>query len=231
MASYNGEKYIRSQIDSILTCLSETDELIVSDDNSTDRTREIVREYAQKHPQTVRLLNGPGKGLLKNFENALSAARGDIIFFADQDDIWTEDKIRRTLSAFEENPSCAAIVHDAQFVDADDRAVDETFFRLRKSRTGMFKNWVRNSYVGCCMAFRKEVAEQALPFPDKVEMHDWWVGLVVEKFFRAAFIPDRLIRYRRHDSNVTDFKHHSPKKMLLNRWYLWREIRKRKKHS
>ena len=96
MAAYKGEKYIASQINSILSQLSDKDELIVSDDEPSGDTERIVKEFAKNDPR-VRYIEGPSKGVIKNFENAIKAATGDVIFLSDQDDIWCEGKVEKVL--------------------------------------------------------------------------------------------------------------------------------------
>ena len=99
MATYNGEKYIEKQLDSILKNLTNEDELIISDDGSTDNTIDILNKYAKKYKQIV-LLEGPRKGVIKNFEYALKYAKKDIIFLSDQDDEWEQDKVEKVIREF-----------------------------------------------------------------------------------------------------------------------------------
>ena len=94
MAAYNGELYIAQQLDSILNNIKINDEVIISDDGSSDRTREIIRDYIVKDNR-IKLVDGPQKGVVKNFENALEYANGEIIFLCDQDDVWKDNKIEK----------------------------------------------------------------------------------------------------------------------------------------
>ena len=104
MATYNGEKYIKDQLDSILVQLGKDDEIIISDDKSTDQTTEIIKKYI-KEDSRIKLLEGPQKGFVKNFENALLNCSNEIIFLCDQDDIWLENKKEKVLEKKNE-PSC-----------------------------------------------------------------------------------------------------------------------------
>lgn len=225
MATYNGEKYIKKQLDSILKNITDDDELIISDDGSSDRTLNILNLYAQKNKQ-ITILKGPGKGVVKNFENALTKAKGSIIFFADQDDEWEKNKVEIVIQQFN-NPKTLAVVHDAIIVDANENKLYDSLFQIRNSKEGLVKNLVKNSYVGCCMAVRKELLQLALPFPENIEMHDWWLGLISDCNNGSFFLNDKLIKYRRHDNNVSGMHHYSLKKMIKNRIRLVDELNKR----
>lgn len=200
LASYNGEDFIAKQLDSILEQLSDQDELIISDDGSSDGTISIISRFNDKR---IRLLHHSGeKETLKNFENALNHARGNIIFLADQDDIWVKEKIT-TMTGYLADYDL--VVSDCSIIDSNGNTVVDSFYELRKSGPGIAKNILRNTYIGCCMAFRRSLLEKAAPLPDNVPMHDWWIGLVAEMFGTSFFCPEKLVRYRRHDKNKTPF--------------------------
>lgn len=214
MATYNGEKYIKEQIDSILSNMNESDELIISDDGSTDTTIEIIKSY-QDH--RFRLLEGPKKGVKQNFANGISNAKGEYIFLADQDDIWLNGKIDILLNIFDER-NCSLVIHDCIVTDDNLNTVIDSFFRLRKSGNGMIKNIIKNSYIGCCMCFKKELVKYILPIPENIEMHDQWIGILAEtKGSGSVFVNNKLIQYRRHEKNVSSMKHYKVSRMLMNR--------------
>jgi len=198
MATYNGESYIKEQIQSILPQLKDGDELIVSDDGSTDNTLEIVFSFESLK---IRVLQGPQNGLIKNFENAINAAKGDYIFLCDQDDIWLENKVNVFKTAFENGADL--IVSDCRVVDANAKIINESFFSLRNSRLGFLPNLLRNGFLGCCMAFKAELKPKILPFPKNIPMHDWWIGLVASLYGEVVFINQPLILYRRHGNNAS----------------------------
>lgn len=226
MATYNGELYIRQQLDSILLCLGERDELVVSDDGSTDATIEIVKSYVFKD-RRVKLVNGPHRGVVANFSSLISLAKGDLIFLADQDDIWRADKVSTVKAAFE-TEGATLVTHNARIVDSEGVPNGDSLFNLRGSRAGLLKNIVKNSYVGCCMAFKSGLVNSILPIPDNVEMHDWWIGLVGEMVSRPVFIDDELIDYRRHSANVSQMHHHPLPRMVANRGVLVAEMARRR---
>ncbi|MDD3453716.1 MAG: glycosyltransferase family 2 protein [Bacilli bacterium] len=217
MATYNGEKYIKEQIDSILINLTEEDEIIISDDGSTDKTIEIIKNYNDKR---IKLINGPKKGVKQNFSNAIKNSNGKYIFLSDQDDIWKKNKIEKTLNIFKQN-KCSVIVHDAVVVNSNLEVMNESFFNLRNSKKGIIKNIYKNSYIGCCMAFKSDIKKNILPIPNSIEMHDQWIGLIGEiKGNGSIFIEDKLIKYRRHDNNVSMLSPYSIPKRIKNRLIL-----------
>lgn len=224
VATYNGEKYIEEQLNSILKQLSEYDEVVISDDGSTDHTIPIIKELQLRYPN-IRLLNGPKKGVIKNFETAIADAKGDIIFLSDQDDIWMDNKVEEVLPLFDD-PHHLVVVHDAIIVDADANELEPSLYMRRNSKSGLIKNLAKNSYVGCCMAFRSSMRNVVLPFPENIEMHDWWIGLLSEMKRGSVFIADKLIKYRRHGENVSSFHHYSIGKMIRNRVYFILQLSK-----
>ena len=169
MAYYNGAKYIDEQIRSILANMEDTDELIISVDDASDGSETILQNWAQNDPR-IRIIKGPGKGVVKNFENAFRHCRGDIIFLSDQDDVWKKNKMIKIQQAFED-PKVMAVVHDAQIVDEKLSSLNETTFEWRDSKAGFWKNMKKNSYIGCCMAVRRSALKRILPIPDNIWIH------------------------------------------------------------
>ena len=173
MAYYNGGMYIEEQMDTILTQLSEQDEVIVSVDGASDGSKPLLLKMAEEDKR-IHVIKGPGKGVVKNFENAIRHCSGEIIYLSDQDDIWKPDK-------------------------------------------GILKNLIKNSYVGCCMAFRRELIPVICPIPKEMYMHDYWIGTAAEYMGEVCFIKEPLIDYRRHSSNVTQMTHGSMSFMIKKR--------------
>ena len=199
MASYNGQMFIDEQICSIINQLSHEDELIISDDGSNDLTLDIINGYIANDIR-IKLINGPQTGLVANFDNVLKHAQGEYIFLADQDDVWECNKVSVFLEYLQNN---MLVVSDCSVNDESLNVINESFFSLNSSKSGFVKNLFKNSYLGCCMAFRKELLKDILPFPLKIPMHDWWIGLVAESRYSVKFIPERLIKYRRHGGNAS----------------------------
>ncbi len=204
LAAYKGEKYIGEQIKSILSQLPPDGEIIVSDDKPGGETMQAVIAAADGDCR-VKYIEGPGKGVCANFENALRTCSGDIIFLSDQDDVWLPQKINSVMKEFENGAD--VVLHDAFVTDSALEITEESFFRVHSSKSGFAANLIKNSFVGCCMAFTKDVAEMCLPFPDDLPMHDWWIALLaIKKHKKVVLLPEQLIYWRRHENTVTGKK-------------------------
>lgn len=200
IATYNGSAYIRQQLESILSQLPENAEVVVADDGSTDGTLDVIAAVGDGR---VRILpQSEHLGPTYNFERALREAKGDVIFLSDQDDFWIPGKVPQMLSALENS---VLAVHDANFMDGDGEPIATlgTMWKERPYKSGVFANWLKNTYTGCCMAFRRELLEKALPFPKNLPMHDQWLGLMAERYFKVAEVNKPLIQYRIHEKNAT----------------------------
>lgn len=224
LAAYNGEKYINEQLDSILKNLSDQDEVIISDDGSTDQTRKIVLSYVEKDTR-VRLVDGPKQGIIANFEHAMKSCQGDYIFLADQDDIWMPDKVEKVMQVFERE-KVLLVIHDARVMNEQlDQVMMSSFFEYRGSGAGAFKNFYKNTYMGCCMAMKRTVTEKIFPIPRDVPMHDQWIGILSDHYFgKSFFLKEQLLLYRRHEENASDFTHHTLLQMIKLRILLGRRL-------
>ena len=200
MATYNGEEYIKEQLESILKQLEDKDELIISDDNSTDTTLKIIENFQDKRIKVF--LNKKEKGYTKNFENALEKSNGDIIFLSDQDDVWMDNKVKLCLDALN---SFDFVVHDGEMVDGSLNTINCSVFKYRNVKQGFIPNFTQIKYLGCCMVFKKAVLEKSLPFPNNqfYVTHDSWLSLVAEAYFAVQLISVPLIKYRRHGNNTS----------------------------
>lgn len=217
MATYNGEKFIKQQIDSILMQLSLEDELVISDDGSKDFTISIIEKYMKNDPR-VKLIFNNENGVISNFDNAISHTNNELIFLSDQDDIWKENKVATIKEYYQQNPDIQMIMSDITVVDDQLNPTINSFYDYRGSKVGVLKNIIKNSYIGCAMTFRKELKSKILPIPRNVPMHDMWIGLVADSSKSALLIPEQLIYYRRHDSTVTSVENNSSLREKL----IWR---------
>lgn len=227
IATFNGEKYIEKQIKSILSQLDDNDEIIISDDYSTDNTLEIIKNIDDNR---IKIYFNPNqKGYTSNFENSLSHATGDIIFLSDQDDIWEKNKVEKSLEYLLKYD---IVISDAQIIDVNGNIIENSYYKVRKMPKLIGLNIIRFSGLGCCMCFKKKLLKKALPFPprQKLATHDNWLFLIGAIFFHAVIIPDKLISYRRHDSNASTggIKHKINLLFMLKyRVYLFYNILKR----
>jgi len=197
MATYNGEQFLDEQILSILKQLSPDDELIISDDGSTDKTIGIIEKFSDPR---IKLFKANFHSPILNFQNALKHSNNEIIFLADQDDIWLDNKVVKFLPLFEEYD---LIVSDCSLIDENGKIISDSFFALNNSGPGLIKNIYRNGFLGCCMAFNRNILNHALPFPRDIAMHDIWIGLIAETYGKTHFLPEKLLLYRRHGFNAS----------------------------
>ena len=205
MATFNGERFIKEQIESILIQLGSDDELIISDDNSTDATIAIIGKFVDDR---IRLITNQGvKSVTYNFENALRNSSGDLIFLSDQDDVWFPKKIetmKHHLSKYD------LVMSNCNFIDEKGESMNCSFFDKFHSGPGVLKNFLKNTFLGNCMAFRRSVLDRALPFPFEIHRatqyqiyQDVWLGLLANSLFNVVFIPEKLSGFRRHLNNAS----------------------------
>lgn len=215
MATYNGQLFIKSQLTSILKQLASEDEVVIVDDVSTDNTLDIIEGFKDTR---IRVFRNPGNlGVVKTFENALSKASGDIIYLSDQDDVWLDNKVDKIISVFEANPDITLVLSDAQLIDSNGDLISHSFFSgVGGFRAGAVRNIVSNRYLGCTMAFKRNMLHYFLPIPHDIPMHDMWIGILNNVFGKVSFINEPLIQYRRHSHNATSLKHANFSQML--RW-------------
>jgi len=204
MAAWNGERYIRQQLRSILDQLQADDEVILVDDASIDNTRECVR--ALNDPRVRLIVNDRNCGVTQTFERALHHASGELIFLSDQDDLWEPNKVAVTLSAFRQYPEFRMVVSDASIIDEEGELIAPSYFAARGAFSdGVITNLLRGKYLGCVMAFRSSLIAEIFPFPHTARVfHDIWIGLRNRlSGGKAIFIEAPLVRYRRHNANLT----------------------------
>lgn len=199
IATYNGERFVREQIDSVLCQLSSGDEIIVSDDGSTDETLALINGIGDKR---IRIIEGPRKhSPILNFENALKEAKGEYVFLADQDDVWKPNKVEVCMKWLQKYD---CVVSDAEVTDSSLNQLYPSLYEVMHMKEGRIYNTIwKNGYTGCCMAFMRNVLEASLPFPKDIPMHDIWIGNVAAYKYSVKFIPDKLILFRRHNDTVS----------------------------
>lgn len=199
MATYNGAKYLREQVDSILMQLGEEDELIVSDDGSTDDTIEILEGYNDNRIHIF--YNNNRTGVVGNFEYALCQASGEYIFLADQDDVWINNKVEKCVAVLQ---NADLVVTDCYVTDSNLNIIEPSFFRSRGSRKGFWKNLFKNSYLGACVAFRADLLRIVMPIPPNLPVyHEGWIASLADITGEVIFSDFKGIFFRRHENNTS----------------------------
>lgn len=218
MCTYNGAEHIAAQIESIFNQSRLPDELIVSDDCSTDNTIECLQRIAKSAPLPMRVLQGRGRaGVTRNFERAINACTGSVIALADQDDVWATEKIQSMLAAFDANPGCGYVFSDAKLIDSSGESLgDATLWRM----VG-FEGWRRQRYeeneqlpvmlrggsfvYGMALAFRSHLRELLLPIAATSAdcTHDTWIATLLSAAGHPGIaLPKTLVAYRQHARQV-----------------------------
>ncbi len=201
MATYNGEKYLSEQLDSILVQTHAIDEVVVVDDCSSDATQAILFQYVSSYPQIKVVQNQSNLGVVKTFEKALSYCTHEFILLCDQDDVWLENKVEVLLKSIGNN----LLIHsDAQLVDSNLQSIASSLSAKNKdvTRSSFVELLLTNQVTGCTVMIRKELLEFALPIPDGTYMHDYHLTLVAAYFKRIGYVHHALTKYRQHGGNV-----------------------------
>jgi len=214
LASYNGEKYIAEQIDSILNQDYQHFTLTVRDDGSTDRTLSIVTEFASRYPQKIRVLanNGEkGLGASLNFGRLLDAVDGSYFMFCDQDDVWFRDKISRSVEAITGLETQGGkdvpllVFSDLEVTDNKLNVLHPSFWELRKLDPAMafsYEELIANNVIaGCTILFNRAARQLALPIPANRFLHDQWIGFHVAYYGKLSFLKEPTLFYRQHEKN------------------------------
>lgn len=211
MASYNGEKYIKEQMDSIFLGEGQEFMLHVYDDGSTDGTREILREYKEEYPNRLILhFNRENKGVIRNFLEGFKNTKSDYVMFCDQDDVWLPGKLKRTLEYMKycegkKGKDCPITVFtDAIVVDESLKRISPSFqemSRYRVERRSLSGLLMENKLMGCTMMMNKGVREYVTKLPEHARMHDWWIGLVTAAFGYIGYLKEPSMLYRQHGEN------------------------------
>ena len=185
MATYNGEKYLKEQIESILNQTHKDFRLIISDDCSRDSTREILSKYAKKDKRIKIYKQEKNLGYVKNFEFLLSKVENEYYMFSDQDDVWLPDKVKKSLETLIETNSDLAF-SDLVVVDEKLDVIKESFLqycglteRVKKEQK-YDTYYLHNSIAGCTIIGRKSMIDKIIPMPEntKFVIHDYWMGLI-----------------------------------------------------
>lgn len=212
LATYNGERYIKEQIDSILQNSYKNWTLEICDDGSTDGTLVCVREYMKKYPDKIFLhVNEPRLGVTKNFLAGVQRTKGDYIMFCDQDDVWMPEKIACTLNHIKAREQLygkeipVATFTDTRLADEQLQEFHPSFFQynaLDTNKTDLAHMLMENKVIGCTTMFNRALAEKIKVLPEHARYHDWWVGLLAASMGDLSFYKQATMLYRQHTQNV-----------------------------
>ena len=217
LATYNGSSYIEQQIESILHQTKSVDEIVICDDCSTDDTISILQSYQQKYPNLFKIMqNEKQLGCAKNFEKAISNANGDIIFIADQDDVWNEDKVEKMMDLLSSS-NAKGCFSDSSIVDAKLLSLGTSHLQIRGFSKGSFDSSKIKLRKYLLPLFLKRVPPAAhdmaitadaksiiLPFPNLPNCHDTWIGLCLVALDGWAFTNEELTLFRQHNNNASN---------------------------
>jgi glycosyltransferase involved in cell wall biosynthesis len=213
LATYNGEKYIKEQLESLLA-QSERDFVVnICDDCSTDRTVEILRHYVKRYPDRIKLIvNEKNSGSAAfSFFKLLHRAKGDYVMFCDQDDVWLEDKVKLSLEKIKEaereyGSNIPILLHtDLTVVDEGLNVKARSMFALQhldSEKIAVNNLAVQNIVTGCTMMLNRALADRLTHIPVSVPVHDWWIALYTACCGKIVFCDEPTLLYRQHSSNV-----------------------------
>ena len=211
LCTYNGEIFLRQQIDSILNQNLPVSEIVVCDDGSTDGTIEILEDYRKRNPEIFRIYrNDANLRSVKNFEKAISLCENEIIFLSDQDDVWLPEKVEAYCSYFQEHPETEVIASNGFGIDDEGNLLDAYsvwdlpgFFKEKNMPVNYFKMiaYCGNIVTGATIGMRKSFVPETLPFPVVKDFyHDEWIGLIAASRNKLHFFDERYFKYRIHEN-------------------------------
>lgn len=216
LATYNGENYLVEQLESILSQSYSNFRLLISDDCSTDGTRKILEEYKEKDNRIQLFFQGNNLGVIKNFEYLLKKVESKYYMLSDQDDIWKNNKIERTVEKLE-NSESDLVYTDLEVVDENLNVTYKSYWKLKGiySKVKKYNNfeslYLNNFITGCTIISKKEFIDDILPLPNtsKFVLHDYWIALIISQKGKITYIEEPLIKYRQHKNNKIGSKKQS----------------------
>lgn len=216
LATYNGSEFLKKQVDSILNQDYPIDEIVVMDDNSTDNTKEILQNYSEQFPGKFNIHHNEKRlGPTENFRVGASFCKNDFVAFADQDDIWLNEKISAQVKEIKwmeaKFPNLPLVVfHDLTLIDRDEQILDTSFWNYRKFKPnaiGFKEILAGNVITGCTVLMNRKMLDEFVKMSsDKVILHDYWIALLGYGLFKYSALEKPLMLYRNHGNSVTDKK-------------------------
>lgn len=208
LATYNGEKFVKEQIESILNQTYENFNLIISDDASTDNTLNILEEYEKKDTRIKVFKKEKNKGLIDNFEFLLKNVTSDYFMFSDQDDIWKKDKIEKSINKLKEESS-GLVYTDLEIVDEKLNVIYPSYWKYKQIYKKIIKYnnfealYLNNFVTGCTILAKSKYIKDILPLPrnSKFVLHDYWTALIISAKDKISYVEESTIQYRQHKNN------------------------------
>lgn len=212
LATYNGERYLAEQLESLLSQSEKNIRILIRDDGSTDGTRGILEDYAQKYPEKIRVICDQIRcgGPTPNFMELVKHAAGEYIMFCDQDDVWKKEKVRRTLQVMTEkeetrSTDCPLLVF-SDYIVADAALnpvpIREKQLQVYGHRTDFRHLLVQNYVTGCTVMMNRAAYRLMGDYDPRIRMHDWWAAQYVSAIGEVVHLPEKLMYYRQHGDNV-----------------------------
>lgn len=210
LATYNGERFLREQLDSIFTQSISDFELVICDDCSTDSTFQIISEYQKKDARIKVFQNETNLGFKRNFEKILSLCKGEYIAFCDQDDIWTTDHLEVLLTNIGDNDCIGAnsLIVDENGISQNKTYLEYQFIhRMQQNRDELFQHELYSNVIqGTACLFKASLLKKSLPIPENVKYHDYWLALNAGINNGCKYISTVVLNYRRHSGNASSYQ-------------------------
>lgn len=209
LPTYNGEKYLKQQIDSILKQTYKNIKIIISDDASKDSTPEILKQYKEKDDRIEIYLQEKNMGVVKNIEFLLKKVKNPYYMLCDQDDYWLPEKVEKSIETLKRE-NVDMVFGDLEVVDENLNTMYESFNdymlltrKIKKNINDNKLNYLYNCVTGCTIIAKKETIKNILPIPNNTKylIHDHWIGIMVSLNGKVAYMPEKYIKYRQHDNN------------------------------
>lgn len=229
LSSYNGEKYLKEQLDSLFAQTYKNFQIIVRDDGSTDKTKYILNEYEKNYPNKVQIIEdsignlGSSKSFMKLLEYSSDC---EYVMFCDQDDVWLPEKIEMSINKIKElevesNKNIPLLVFtDLTVVDEKLNIINKSYWNYQKLIPSITNDWKKllsqNVITGCTIIMNKKAKEVCLPFTLEMMIHDQWIGVNVSKYGKIGYLNEQTILYRQHGNNV-EGAHNYGIKYVLNK--------------
>ena len=208
LATYNGQEFLREQIDSILNQSYQDFNLIISDDSSEDETYKILKEYEKKDSRIRLFRQEKNLGLIQNFEFLLKQVTSDYFMFSDQDDIWKENKIEKSINKLKQEKA-ALVYTDLEIVDKNLEIIYPSYWKYKNiyKKIKKYNNfealYLNNFVTGCTILAKSNYIKDIMPLPktSKFMLHDYWTALVIASKDKIAYLDEPTIKYRQHKNN------------------------------